>query len=334
MKNIEELYAKYQSAVEVLQKALNVSFASALTETFDNLENEKIKVEQGVPDKDTVAQLTDIYRKLDYDHASKKEKVEIFTLLTLKAINDDGRNYTQMPTPTIIATVIALMWQKLVSSDAQVVIDPAIGTGNLLYSVIRQLVQENHSKNNYELYGIDNDESLLDLADVGAHLDGLKINLYRQDALDPWMVGPADVIVSDLPVGYYPLDNNAQKFENRAKEGHSFAHVLFIEQIVNNLKKNGFAFLVVPRLLFTSESVSGFMQWLAKKVNLRAIVDLPSEMFASQMQQKSILVFQNHGDKSAPGDVLVAKLDSLKDPKSLVEFNIKLNDWFENMQHK
>lgn len=328
MQKVEELYSKFQAAIEHLQKALNVSFSSALTETFDNLENGKIKVESGAPDKETVAELTEEYRQLDYDNLPRALKVQIFTLLALKAITQDARDYNLMPTPSVVATIIALIWQKIVPTGKKTVVDPAIGTGNLLYSVIRQLIQENHSQNNYNLIGIDNEESLLDLADIGAHLEDLKIDLYCQDALDPWMIEKADVVLSDLPVGYYPLDNNAQRYENHAKEGHSFAHTLFIEQIVNNLKRDGFAFLVVPRLLFTGKGSTEFMTWLAKKVNIQAIVDLPDNMFSSQIQQKSILVFQNHGDHAAEREVLVAKLDSLKGPESLVAFNMKLNDWY------
>lgn len=327
-KKIEELYPKFQQAVELLQKDLNVSFASALTETFDNLENAKIKVEAGAPDQETVSKLTKQYHELDYENLSRNVKMQIFTLLTLKAMNEDERDYTQMPTPIIIATVIALMWQKMVPEDYKTVVDPAIGTGSLLYSVIRQLISENHSKNDYKLYGIDNDETLLDLADVGAHLDDLNIELFRQDALDSWMTPPADVILSDLPVGYYPLDDNAQNFELHAKQGHSFTHTLMIEQIVKNLKPSGYAFLVVPKMLFSDKNSADVMPWLAKKVNLQAIVELPSNMFANQIQEKSILVFQNHGDQSQAKEVLVAKLDSLKNPKSLVEFNLKLNDWY------
>lgn len=331
MEKITDLYPKFQEVVELLQKALNVSFASAVTETFDNLENEKIKVEEGAPDKETVAELTEKYRELKYESIPKDLKVQIFTLLALKSVNEDGRNYTQLPTPSIIATIIALLWQKLVPNDKKIeVVDPAIGTGNLLYSVIRQLVQDNHSQNNYQLIGIDNDETLLDLADVGAHLDGFKIDLFNQDALDPWMIPPANVIVSDLPVGYYPLDNNAKNFENQAKEGHSLAHLLFIEQIVKNLAKNGFAFLVVPKGLFTNLIQSDFISWLGKKVNIQAIIDLPNDMFASDTQQKSILVFQNHGDKAVKRNVLIAQLPSLKDNKALIEFNVKLNEWYKN----
>ena len=86
---------------------------------------------------------------------------------------------------------------------------------------------------------------------------------------------------------------------------------------------------MVPRLLFTGKGSTEFMTWLAKKVNIQAIVDLPDNMFSSQIQQKSILVFQNHGEKAVEREVLVAKLDSLKKPDSLVAFNMKLNDWYD-----
>lgn len=148
MQKVEELYPKFQTAVEHLQKALNVSFSSALTETFDNLENGKIKVESGAPDKETVAKLTEEYRQLNYENLPRSLKVQVFTLLTLKAIAQDASDYNLMPTPSVIATVIALIWQKIVPAGEKTVVDPAIGTGNLLYSIIRQLIQENHSQNN------------------------------------------------------------------------------------------------------------------------------------------------------------------------------------------
>lgn len=60
MKNIEkfeQLFNQFLQCVTTLQEALNVSFAEALTETFDNLENNKIKVEMGAPDEETVAKI-------------------------------------------------------------------------------------------------------------------------------------------------------------------------------------------------------------------------------------------------------------------------------------
>lgn len=332
MNNIEATFSKFLQAVNILQTALNVPMASAVTETFDNLENGKIKVEMGAPDVETVKKLSQAYEQLDYENLSKNKKYLVFTLLTLKAINDDGRDYSQMPTPQILATVISLMFDKLISKSDITIVDPALGTGSLLYNVVNQLVASHHSQNNYHLVGIDNDEAMLDLADVGAHLNGFKIDLYCQDALESWMVEKSEVILSDLPVGYYPIDENAKNFATHAKEGHSLAHELFVEQVIKNLAPDGYAFLLVPNSLISGKLGSEFMPWLAKKVHLRSIVQLPNDLFTNPLNQKSLMVFQNHGTNSNNGEILLTKLDSLKKEKSLFDFSQKLNEWYNKMR--
>lgn len=327
IEKFEKVFNQFLNCVKVLQKALNVSFGEALTETFDNLENGKIKVELGAPDQETVRELSDLYADLDYDHLSRQIKVQVFTYLVLKAINDDDRDVNQMPTPMAISTVIALFMRKLLPQQKLEIVDPAIGTGTLLYAVINQLKETSNSHVTFQLAGLDNDESMLDFADIAAHLNQLKIDLYCQDALLPWMV-QADAVVSDLPVGYYPLDDNARHFANRAHKGHSLAHLLYIEQIIKNLTPAGYAFLVVPTGILSGKGGANFMPWLAKKVYLRAIVGLPDEMFKNKFNQKSILVFQNHGGQAKASEVLLTKLASFKNESALIKFNVKLNEWY------
>ena len=333
MENFEKLFNQFLDCVQTLQKALNVSFTEALVETFDNLEQGKIKVENGAPDEKNVAELSKKYQALDYENISQKDKAQVFTFLTLKAVNDDGLDANQMPTPPAISTVVAMLMHKLLKDEKMEVVDPAIGTGNLLYSVISQLKALNHSKDNYQLVGIDNDEEMLNLADVAAHLNNFDIELYCQDALMPWMCPNPEAIVSDLPIGYYPIDENAKNFENQAKKGHSFAHLLLIEQIIKNLKPDGYAFLVVPKSILSGKIGADFMPWLTKKVYLKAIVELPDDMFRNKFNQKSILVFQNHGSEAKPSEVLLTKLVSLKKEQSLIQFNEKLNEWYTKINH-
>lgn len=337
MENIEKfekIFNQFLVCVQTLQESLNVSFAEALVETFDNLENGKIKVEMGAPDKETVAKLSKMYKELDYDNLPQKVKVQVFTYLTLKAINDDGRDANQMPTPPIISTVLALIMQKLLPKDKKLeIVDPVIGTGNLLYAVINQLKAENHSQDKYKLVGIDNDEEMLNLADVAAHLNKINIELFCQDALMPWMVPSPDAVVADLPIGYYPVDENAKNFATKAEKGHSFAHLLLIEQIIKNLKPAGYGFLVVPKSILSGKVGADFMPWLSKKVYLKAIVELPDNMFKNKFNQKSILVFQNHGENATSSEVLLTKLDSLKSEDALVKFNVKLNEWYTKTIH-
>lgn len=331
MKNLEEIFARFLNCVNVLEQALNVSFGEALTETFDNLETGKIKVELGAPDEATVEKLSKLYADLNYEKIPPKVKSQVFNYLTLKAINDDGRDVNQMPTPSVIATVFALLMQKLLPRKKLNLVDPAIGTGSLLYSVVNQLKAENHSQNPYQLYGIDNDESMLDFADIAAHLNNLKINLYCQDALTPWMV-QAGAVISDLPIGFYPVDANAKHFATKASKGHSLAHLLYIEQIVKNLKEAGYAFLLVPQEILGGRTGADFMPWLSDKVYIRAIVELPDNLFKNKFNEKTILVFQNHGGRAQSGEVLLTKLESLQTAASLVKFNVKLDEWFNRMR--
>lgn len=334
MKNFEKLFNQFLTCVDTLRTALNVSYAEALTETFDNLETGKIKVEMGAPDKETVAKLSTMYGELNYEKILRKDKVLIFNYLTLKAITEDGRNVNQMPTPPVLATVTALVMQKLLDMNKELeIVDPALGTGSLLYSVVNQLKSENHSKNNFKLAGIDNDEDMLNIADIGAHLNDLKIDLYCQDAMSSWMIQPADAIISDLPIGYYPLDNNSKQFDLKNEKGHSFAHFLFVEQILKNLKAGAYAFLLVPTGMLSGKDRSKFMPWLTKKVYLNAIIDLPDDMFRNKFNQKSLLVLQNHGENAQARDVFLTKLGSLKKEDSLVEFNLKLNEWYTNLDY-
>ena len=333
MENFEKLFNQFLDCVQTLQKALNVSFTEALVETFDNLEQGKIKVENGAPDEKIVAELSKKYQALDYENISQKDKAQVFTFLTLKAVNDDGIDANQMPTPPAISTVVAMLMHKLLKDEKMEVVDPAIGTGNLLYSVISQLKALNHSKDNYQLVGIDNDEEMLNLADVAAHLNNFDIELYCQDALMPWMCPNPEAIVSDLPIGYYPIDENAKNFENQAKKGHSCAHLLLIEQIIKNLKPDGYAFLVVPKSILSGKIGADFMPWLTKKVYLKAIVELPDDMFRNKFNQKSILIFQNHGSEAKPSEMLLTKLASLKKEQSLIQFNEKLNEWYTKINH-
>ena len=328
MDKIEKLFNDFLDCVKCLQEALNVSFGDALTETFDNLENKQIKVELGAPDKKTIQELSHKYARLNYNKLSNNLKLQIFTYLTLKAVNEDGLDVNQMPTPPAISTVIAMFMLKLLPKEKLIITDPAIGTGNLLFSVINQLKSANHSKSDFELYGIDNDEEILSFADIEAHLSNIDIELFCQDALTPWMFNSPDVVVSDLPVGYYPLDKNAKNFATKSENGHSLAHLLFIEQIIKNLQEGGFAFLVVPKAILSGKGGSDFMPWLTEKVFLRAIVELPDSAFQNKFNQKAILILQNHGKNIGNSEVFLTKLDSFKNEDDLIKLNVKLNEWY------
>ena len=62
----------------------------------------------------------------------------------------------------------------------------------------------------------------------------------------------SDIIISDLPVGYYPDDSIASRYEVASSDEHTYAHHLLMEQSLKYLKPGGYAIFLAPNDLLTS----------------------------------------------------------------------------------
>ena len=91
-------------------------------------------------------------------------------------------------------------------------LDPAVGTGNLLFAILNQLTDKAIAS-----YGVEIDETLIRLAYAGANLQEHPLEFFNQDSLEPLFIDPSDVVVSDLPIGYYPNDVRAAEYELKAE---------------------------------------------------------------------------------------------------------------------
>ena len=89
---------------------------------------------------------------------------------------------------------------------------------------------------------------LVRLSAVTAELLEHPVTFYVQDALSPLFIDPVDITISDLPVGFYPDDDNAFNYEMMPAEGHAYAHHLFIEQSMNHTKPVDTAYLSFQRI--------------------------------------------------------------------------------------
>ena len=98
--------------------------------------------------------------------------------------------------------------------------------------------------------------------------------------------------ISDLPVGYYPDDDNALNYELMPEEGHAYAHHLFIEQSMNHTKPGGYGIFIIPANLFESEQAAKLHPFLKQKTIIRAVIQLPDTLFKSEAHEKSILILQ------------------------------------------
>src|SRR5690625_3262003 len=164
------------------------------------------------------------------------------------------------------------------------VFDPVSGSGNLLTNVLGKLRESTDD------YGSEIDTKLIKLGLLNANLQKMNIEFFHQDSLRPLLLDPVDLVVSDLPVGYYPDDVRANDFELKASEGHSYAHHLFIEQSLTYTRSAGYLILLIPEFLFDSNQSDKLHQFLQEKTHIIGVLRLPETAFSSKKDVKSVLI--------------------------------------------
>lgn len=255
--------------------------------------------------------------------ASREEKRRAIQLAILKGMRKSSQPNHQM-TPDALGMLVAFLVQELTEQQSSVrIFDPAIGTGNLLFTVANHLEGKEIG-----LYGSEIDELLIQLASQTAELLNQPVELFLQDSLRPLLLDPVDVVVSDLPVGYYPDDEHAETFELRGSEQHAYAHHLFLEQSMNYTKDGGTLIFFVPTNLFSSKEAQNLHTFISKVGQLEAVFQLPKELFKSEASAKALIVLRKDMEKTRPKrDVLLAQVPTLSNKKGMELFFEKVRQW-------
>ncbi|USS89779.1 class I SAM-dependent methyltransferase [Fructilactobacillus cliffordii] len=325
-----QLFQVFDQSAQILQQALGASYLDAFIETADNMiDDNQVRVENGVPNEQQVQAITKLYQQVNYQELDATTIRKAIQMVMIKAIKVDQIQAIHQITPDTIAYTMGYLVIRLVKEQSTVkILDPAVGSANLLTAVMNQLQQEAHEK--VSGIGIDNDDSLISVASISAQMQKLDLELVHQDALDELPTTPVDLVVSDLPVGYYPVDERAQNFATRSDEGHSYVHHLLIEQAVNYLVPGGFGVFLVPSGLFQSPETKGLLRWMQDHVYLQGILNLPGELFQNEAAQKAIMIVQKHGNGSQQaGQVMLGEFPSFKDPEAFQKFLAEIVEWEE-----
>ncbi|MEK4825407.1 class I SAM-dependent methyltransferase [Niallia sp. FSL W8-0951] len=319
---VEELFTVFNETALIIQEELEYTYLESLALTGENIFQEAILQEE-------LSELSKKRLKKSYEtiHLAKYSKEEIrkaFQLVILKGMKENTQPNHQM-TPDSIGILFGYLVQKFYTSEELRLLDLAVGTGNLLTTVMNHQVGKNIAA-----YGVDIDDLLLQLALVNANLQEQPIEFFNQDSLEHLFIDPVDVVVSDLPVGYYPNDIRANEFKVKAKDGHTYAHHLFIEQSINYVKPGGYAFFVIPNNLFESEQAAKLHDYIKEEVHIQAIMQLPETLFKNKQSAKSILILQKKGNNIvAPKQVLLAKVPSFSNMRAMEQVLSELDTWIQ-----
>lgn len=325
---IETAFSLMEKAIITLQQSLGTSFFDAYIENTENLvDNAKVRVIDQQPNAATVEKVEALYQEILALGLEKEEWRKLTQLILLKGSMSENLQPNHQLTPDSIGFLFVFLIEQLTLKKEQPIsiLDVTVGMGNLLLTTIINLQAANYSVKGI---GVDNDETLLAIAAADSLLVGEEVKLFHQDSLQDLLVDPVDYVVSDLPVGYYPNDQQAEKFMTHSEKEHSYAHHLLIEQAMNYVKSDGFGLFLVPSNFLETEQGPLLQKWLKDEVFLQGIIQLPDELFKSEHSRKSILLLQKKGETAEQAEkVLLVHLPSLKNPTNVTEFFKKFEDW-------
>ncbi|PFW59505.1 class I SAM-dependent methyltransferase [Bacillus cereus] len=320
---VETLFSIFDSSAVVLRKELDVTYLEALVETGDNLFEGAILQEE--LSESAIERLNREYSTFNEETYKGEEIRKAFQLAILKGMKEGVQANHEM-TPDAVGMFMSYLFHKFMQGQNEItVLDPAIGTGNLMTTVF------NSAKEGLTMsgFGVEVDEVLIKLALVNANLQKHAIEFFHQDGLAPLYIDPVDAVVSDLPIGYYPNEIGASEYKLKADEGMSYAHHLFIEQSVKHTKEGGYLFFLVPNFIFESDQAPKLHAFIKETCFIQGLLQLPVSMFKNEKNAKSIFVLQKKGQGvTMPKQALLVELPKFSNMKAMENIMDQLNTWF------
>lgn len=325
-----DLFRTLDNSTKLLKEELELPYLEALIHTAENLiDNGTVYNEDNVLPEKLVKELEELYEEVELEDYQPEMIRQAMQIALLRGMKEDYVQPNHQMTPDSIGSLIAYLIEIIVEPEGSIhLADLSVGTGNLLLTVYHFLNQAKGRE--MTLTGVDNDELMLSLASTNTTIQRTPVNLIYQDALTNLLVQPADVMVSDLPIGYYPVEEQITDFQTRfsEKEKRSYSHYLLIEQAFNYLKGGGYGFFLLPSNAFDDENISVLVKYLQDVGYIQGIIQLPREIFANEESRKSIFVVQKKGtDAKQMGEVLLSNAPDFKDFEAMKSFLGEITEW-------
>lgn len=254
----------------------------------------------------------------NYDKETIRKVYQFLLLKALKELNNPSYDIT----PEVITMYISHLIECIYGDKKVSITDLASGSGSLLINIAALV------KGEKEITSVDVDSNYVRLQQNIFNLLETNVEIINQDALKPLNIKKQDIVISDIPFGYYADEDNSLNYKLCSTDGYSLNALLFIEQAANYLDENGVGILVIPKKVLELED--NFKKYLEEDINLNAVITLPDEMFKNVSQQKAIILITKKGQTRLPNQVFLAQIPSFQNKASYAKFIEEFNEWLEN----
>ena len=306
---IEQTYTLLLENVQEIQNDLLTSFYDALIEQNGSYLDGNIEL-------DSVRQNNE---KLKALKLNKEEWRRAYQFLLMKAAQTEPLQANHQFTPDSIGFILTFLIDQLSKKEHIDILEIGSGMGNLAETIL------NNTQKNVDYLGLELDDLLIDISASIADVMDAKVSFVQGDAVRPQVLKESDVIISDLPVGFYPDDNIAARYEVASTQEHTYAHHLLMEQSLKYLKPDGYAIFLAPNDLLSSSQSDLLKKWLQKHAQIVAMIALPEALFGNAAYAKTIFVLKKQEEQAV--QPFVYALSDLQDQNDLLEFSEKFQNW-------
>lgn len=306
---IERAFHLLLENVQNIQNVLGTNFYDAL-------------IEQNGIYLDGDTELQEILKnneKLRALHLTKEEWRRAYQFIFMKASQTEPLQANHQFTPDSVGFLLSFLIDQLAQDERVDLLEIGSGTGNLAETLL------NHTQKNMDYLGLEIDDLLIDLSASIAEVMNSKAHFVQGDAVRPQVLKESDLIVSDLPVGYYPDDAVAARYEVASPDEHTYAHHLLMEQSLKYLKPGGYAIFLAPNNLLTSPQSHLMKKWLLSSAQLLAMISLPEKIFASRQNAKTIFVLRKQGESDI--QPFIYPLQDLQSQDEILKFRESFQNW-------
>ena len=311
---IEQAYTLLLENVQEIQNDLLTSFYDALIEQNGSYLDGDIEL-------DSVRQNNE---KLKALKLSKEEWRRAYQFLLMKAAQTEPLQANHQFTPDSIGFILTFLIDQLSKKEHIDILEIGSGMGNLAETIL------NNTQKNVDYLGLELDDLLIDISASIADVMDAKVSFVQGDAVRPQVLKESDVIISDLPVGFYPDDNIATRYEVASRQEHTYAHHLLMEQSLKYLKSDGYAIFLAPNDLLTSSQSDLLKKWLQKHAQIVAMIALPESLFGNAAYAKTIFVLKKQDEQAV--QPFVYALSDLQNQADLLTFSEKFQNWSQESE--
>ena len=315
--NFEKIEQTYMLLLENVQEIQN----DLLTSFYDALIEQNGSYLDGDIELDSVRQNNE---KLKALKLSKEEWRRAYQFLLMKAAQTEPLQANHQFTPDSIGFILTFLIDQLSKKGYIDILEIGSGMGNLAETIL------NNTQKNMDYLGLELDDLLIDISASIADVMDAKASFVQGDAVRPQVLKESDVIISDLPVGFYPDDSIAARYEVASRQEHTYAHHLLMEQSLKYLKSDGYAIFLAPNDLLTSSQSDLLKKWLQKHAQIVAMIALPESLFGNAAYAKTIFVLKKQDEQAV--QPFVYALSDLQNQADLLTFSEKFQNWSQESE--